>query len=1155
MKRFIFIQFAALVAVCVTQECKWGACYPQMGEVQMSKEIDFKASSTCGLNGIEVYCTPLPQLRMKCCPCDSRNPEGRNAHTITNVLSAAGPERWWQSKKDVNPVTIELDLKHLFQLETLLLHFKGPRPDALVIERSADFGRSWTPALYMATDCKTAFPHVSIETTYDLNVAHCYTLPSNTNNLYLDQRVYFHPLLQFSNLNIPQEEKIEKLSGYTGLRVNLTQFGAVPYIPGRHPSRFYALKEIKVIGSCFCHGHAQRCLPDPASNYISSTQVSEVCECQHNTAGLNCERCADLYNDLPWHLAEKDNTHTCKRCECNNHAERCYFDPELFERTGRRSGGVCEQCMHHTTGVHCEHCANNYYRNPRSSIQHADACLRCLCDSAGSEGCDEVTGACRCKINAEGPRCDHCKPGYYSLSITNPLGCSKCSCSATGALHSQCDDVTGQCVCRPNMKGRTCDQCAEGYWKSPSGCQRCNCDITNAINNACGQITGQCSCRPGFGGRTCSGCPENMYGDAITGCKTCSCNRLGSVSEGCDRLTGVCVCRDGVTGVRCDRCSRGRCGRFPHCPVCPSCFFSLDTEIQNLTLWLSYLKLKPLTPTDFRDILRRISHAQDTLRQVTYLIRQLPNHQDLYSSDLQWYNSLSSRLAKLLDDLKGAGVPPPNLEQELNKLQSELSNIQFVYNAKKQAASNFDNSNNAGALAAVKDAYNRSVDALKRVEATSMLVNESAFIRDNVIKNLKNIQPNNTKNLQSLTEFLATQPNLTPAAVQVCGSKRVMPCTPQKCDGKLCSTEGELPCGTAMPCTGALRWSNRAIQDSADVKNKLQQLNKKITQTYKQIPQSQYLANQIRLDTDKLFNRVKDQRDDIDEKLKDIKDFVQRLKDFLSDPSSDPEVVQRVCEGVLDVKLPETVDTLKKKLKEIQDVAASLPESTTVLQNAELQLQQAEQLLHDAERARDAALGLQDDVDGFLGSINENENALDDMKEKLQKSLNIINSTNQDITSVEKIVQPTEDLVNEVSELVEALRPLLDSLDEELRRGKDLAKDAIEQADGANRKAYTAEQDLLLLQNQLSKLKQSANVTKQNDSAGKLLQLLQNEATTLIQDTADIMKQLTGKEASLQGAKAEAIMHAARLNGLESYLQKLLADIRAKATQLSMCQA
>lgn len=39
------------------------------------------------------------QWRMKCCPCDSRNPNGQLAHTVQDILTTSGPNRWWQSSK------------------------------------------------------------------------------------------------------------------------------------------------------------------------------------------------------------------------------------------------------------------------------------------------------------------------------------------------------------------------------------------------------------------------------------------------------------------------------------------------------------------------------------------------------------------------------------------------------------------------------------------------------------------------------------------------------------------------------------------------------------------------------------------------------------------------------------------------------------------------------------------------------------------------------------------------------------------------------------------------------------------------------------------------------------------------------------------------
>lgn len=62
------------------------------------------------------------------------------------------------------------------------------------------------------------------------------------------------------------------VSGLTGLRVQLVKLGNPPHLPGRTLSRFYALKEMSVMGSCMCHGHANRCLQD-TSDRQPSVQV------------------------------------------------------------------------------------------------------------------------------------------------------------------------------------------------------------------------------------------------------------------------------------------------------------------------------------------------------------------------------------------------------------------------------------------------------------------------------------------------------------------------------------------------------------------------------------------------------------------------------------------------------------------------------------------------------------------------------------------------------------------------------------------------------------------------------------------------------------------------------------------------------------------
>ncbi|XP_076756467.1 netrin-1 isoform X2 [Xylocopa sonorina] len=156
-------------------------------------------------------------------------------------------------------------------------------------------------------------------------------------------------------------------SGFAPVTISTSTSSTLTGNPGTGTfAHHYAVSDFAVGGRCKCNGHAARC--------VQGKDGEVACECRHNTAGRDCERCRPFYFDRPWARATARDANECKECNCNFHARKCRFNMELYKLSGRVSGGVCLQCRHFTAGRHCHYCREGYYRDPARSIQHRRAC-------------------------------------------------------------------------------------------------------------------------------------------------------------------------------------------------------------------------------------------------------------------------------------------------------------------------------------------------------------------------------------------------------------------------------------------------------------------------------------------------------------------------------------------------------------------------------------------------------------------------------------------------------------------------------------------------------------------------------------------------------------------------------------------------------------
>lgn len=130
--------------------CVDRACSPSIGNLASGRAL-LTFSGCCGNSSSHSLCLYPPAHPQHCI---------EDTHPASHMADDPfpHPDTWWASRAGTGaPDEIRLDLETRFYLSHVILVFRSPRPAAMAIERSADFGKSWETLRLFAQNCSAEF--------------------------------------------------------------------------------------------------------------------------------------------------------------------------------------------------------------------------------------------------------------------------------------------------------------------------------------------------------------------------------------------------------------------------------------------------------------------------------------------------------------------------------------------------------------------------------------------------------------------------------------------------------------------------------------------------------------------------------------------------------------------------------------------------------------------------------------------------------------------------------------------------------------------------------------------------------------------------------------------------------------------------------------
>jgi len=707
-----------------------------------------------------------------------------------------------------------------------------------------------------------------------------------------------------------------------------------------------------------------------------------------------------------------------------------------------------------------------------------------------------------------------------------------------------------------------CDQCAPNHWKlaSGEGCVACNCNPLNSRGLSCNEYTGQCQCNDGFGGRTCDDCADGFYGEPNRQCYACDCDPIGSTSSQCNSVSGQCPCIEGAGGRRCDQCLRGFTGSVPNCEPCGECFDNWDAIIEELKARTSaaIAAAKQIGETgitgaydkEFQEIeagLAEVQAINDKIKLTDEVSDTLKMIQDKLTEQRNRLNDLN----KAMDTIQ---AEDRLVYDDLNDLDNEMANIQEQLDALKEDRKSIGKSSPLASYKDIEDAAERSEAAENAARAATTepgsLVEQSKEIRERVEANIDDARMEFNDKLAQAQEDLV-QKNEEVAGLTVSQlNADVCGVATEECD----ATCGGGSCGTCggIGCKGAVEFS----KDAKDRAQKTQEMINKVTKETEDLRTRVETAMTGAQEAKTISQHARDRASDVETQVRQkntqVRELIQKIRAFLDETGrAKPNEIENYVDTINDLELPVTRPEIDQLSSDIKDLSDRLPEVGDVLETTEEGLNKAQKLLDDSKAAKNQAATV-------AGDIEKVANALEKAENYSMKAKDAADAAAHDITMAEDKITSIKTLITQIEDTMDGITTRLDAFDARLKAVGRVTGDNILSLQAAETNAQEskamAEAAVNASTQSADAMKRVADVIDERKKKNDRIVALRDGVDDFVEKVNGDYQKIIDYETAYDEYETQLTEKNDRLQELINEVEVLHASIKKKEEYLRTCQ-